>query len=76
TKCDGPRKDQPIEGLTIMWGVKQNGDKWDGGRIVDPKSGKTYKVKLTVTNGGKSLDVHGYIGFSLLGRSQTWLREE
>lgn len=76
TKCDGPRKDQPIEGLTIMWGVKQNGDKWDGGKIVDPKSGKTYKVKLTVTNGGQSLDVHGYIGFSLLGRSQTWQRQE
>ena len=76
TKCDGPRKDQPIEGLTIMWGVKQNGDKWDGGKIVDPKTGKTYKVKLTVTDGGQSLDVHGYIGFALLGRSQTWQRQE
>lgn len=76
TKCDGPRKDQPIEGLTIMWGVTKNGDKWDGGKIVDPKTGKTYKVKLTVADGGKSLDVHGYIGFALLGRSQTWQREE
>lgn len=76
TKCDGPRKDQPIEGLTIMWGVKQNGDKWDGGKIVDPKSGKTYKVKLTLMDGGQNLDVHGYIGFSLLGRSQTWQRQE
>ena len=75
-KCDGPRKDQPIEGLTIMWGVKQNGDKWDGGKIVDPKSGKTYKVKLTLIDGGQNLDVHGYIGFALLGRSQTWQRQE
>lgn len=76
TKCDGPRKDQPIEGLTIMWGVSQHGDKWSGGKIVDPKTGKTYKVNLTVTNGGKSLDVHGYIGFALLGRTQTWQRQE
>lgn len=76
TKCDGERKNQPIEGMTIMWGVRKSGNVWDGGKIVDPKSGKTYKVKLSLIDGGQKLDVHGYIGFSLLGRSQTWERQE
>ena len=74
-KCDGERKNQPIEGMTIMWGVSKDGDVWDGGKILDPKSGKVYKVKLTVTDGGQKLDVHGYIGFSLFGRSQVWERQ-
>lgn len=73
--CDGERKDQPIEGMTILWGVSQDGKTWDGGRILDPKTGKIYKVSLTPTEGGKKLDVHGYIGFSLLGRSQIWERK-
>ncbi|HTH67991.1 MAG TPA: DUF2147 domain-containing protein [Rhodanobacter sp.] len=76
TKCDGERKDQPIEGMNIMWGVSKDGDVWDGGKIIDPKSGKTYKVKLTLKDGGQKLDVHGYIGFALLGRSQTWERQD
>jgi uncharacterized protein (DUF2147 family) len=76
TKCDGARKDKPIEGMPIMWGVSKDGDEWDGGKILDPKSGKIYKVKLTVTDGGQKLDVHGYIGFALLGRTQTWERQE
>ncbi len=72
--CEGALKNQPIEGMTIMSGIKKDGDVWDGGKIVDPKSGKTYKVKLTLDNGGQKMDVRGYIGFSLLGRSQTWYR--
>jgi uncharacterized protein (DUF2147 family) len=75
-KCDGDRKDQPIEGMTIMWGVHQDGDVWDGGKILDPKSGTVYKVKLSLDDGGQKLDVRGYVGFSLLGRSQTWIREQ
>lgn len=74
-QCDGERKDKPIEGMNIMWGVTRDDDVWDGGKILDPKSGKVYKVKLTLKDGGQKLDVHGYIGFSLLGRSQTWTRE-
>jgi len=75
-KCDGERKNQPVEGMTILWGVSQDGNTWDGGKILDPKNGKTYKVKLTVSDDGRKLDVHGYIGFSLLGRTQTWERQE
>jgi uncharacterized protein (DUF2147 family) len=76
TKCDGERKDKPIEGMTIMWGVSKDDDVWDGGKILDPKSGKVYKVKLSLSDGGSKLNVRGYIGFSLLGRSQTWERQE
>lgn len=75
TQCDGARKDQPIIGMTVMWGVTRDYDVWDGGRILDPKNGKVYKVKLTLKDGGRKLDVHGYIGFSLLGRSQVWERQ-
>jgi uncharacterized protein (DUF2147 family) len=74
--CDGDRKDKPVEGMTIMWGLKQDGDEWNGGQILDPKNGKIYKVKLSLDGTGKKLDVHGYIGFSLIGRSQTWERQE
>jgi Uncharacterized protein conserved in bacteria len=76
SKCDGSRKNQPVEGMTIMWGVTKDDDVWDGGKILDPHNGKTYKVKLTVMDGGQKLDVHGYIGFALLGRSQVWERQE
>ncbi|MBN8715102.1 MAG: DUF2147 domain-containing protein [Xanthomonadales bacterium] len=75
-RCTDARKGQPLVGMVIMTGVTQDGDTWDGGRILDPKNGKTYKVSLKVTNGGQNLEVHGYIGFSLLGRTQTWERVE
>jgi len=74
-ECDGERKDKPVEGMVILWDVEKDGDVWDGGRILDPKNGKTYKVKLTMMDGGQKLDVHGYIGFALLGRSQVWERK-
>lgn len=76
TECDGERKNQPIEGMTIMWGLKKDGDQWSGGQILDPSKGKIYKVTLKLEDGGKKLDVHGYIGFSLIGRSQEWVRAE
>ncbi|GGA14035.1 DUF2147 domain-containing protein [Dyella caseinilytica] len=75
-KCDGDKKDQPIEGMTIMWGVHADGDVWDGGKILDPKSGTVYKVKLSMADHGQKLDVRGYVGFSLIGRSQTWIRQQ
>ncbi len=74
--CEGERKNQPIEGMVILWGVKRDGDTWSGGQILDPKSGKVYKVKLKPIEGGDKLEVRGYIGFSLLGRTQVWERRE
>ena len=77
-KCDGARKDKPITGMTIIEGVKKNPDEiyWDGGSILDPNNGKSYKVRMTPTDGGKKLDVRGYVGAPLLGRTQTWIRVE
>jgi uncharacterized protein (DUF2147 family) len=78
-KCTDERKDQPILGLPIIRNVKANADDanlWDGGEILDPNNGKTYKVRLKPADGGKKLDVRGYIGAPLLGRTQTWHRVE
>jgi uncharacterized protein (DUF2147 family) len=75
-ECDGERKNKPIEGMTIMWGLKKDDGEWSGGQILDPAKGKIYKVTVKLIDGGKKLDVHGYIGFSLMGRSQEWLRAE
>lgn len=78
-KCTDERKGQPVLGMTILRGVHQSaGDKalWDGGDILDPNNGKVYKVRLTPVEGGAKLEVRGYIGMPLLGRTQTWLRAE
>jgi uncharacterized protein (DUF2147 family) len=75
-KCEGNLHNKPVVGMTIMWGVKQDGDRWSGGQILDPHNGKTYKVKLTLTDDGQKLDVRGYIGMPMLGRTQTWIRKD
>ena len=78
-KCTDERKDKPILGMTIITGVKQSAsaaDIFDGGHILDPNDGKVYKVRLSPADGGKKLDVRGYIGMPMLGRTQTWLRVE
>jgi uncharacterized protein (DUF2147 family) len=76
TECTDARKDQLILGMTIIDGMKQDNDGWDGGRILDPENGKVYKCKMHIEDGGKTLVVRGYIGISLLGRSQTWHRQD
>jgi len=75
-KCKDHRKGQKIIGMTIASGLKKNGKSYSGGKILDPTKGKEYKCKMTLSEDGQELEVRGYIGFSLLGRSQTWLREE
>ncbi|CAD6558794.1 DUF2147 domain-containing protein [Paraburkholderia sabiae] len=75
TACTDARKDQPILGMTIISDMKKDGDNWDGGQILDPENGKLYKCKMHVEDGGQKLVVRGYIGVSLLGRSQTWVRQ-
>ncbi len=77
--CTDDRKDKPIVGMTLIKGVKQSDSdkgRWDGGEILDPNNGKTYKVRLTPGEGGKTLAVRGYIGAPMLGRTQTWVRVE
>lgn len=74
SKCPGHFKDQPIKGIQFVWGLKQKGDNnWDGGQILDPKTGKIYRAKMMLR--GNKLYVRGYIGVSVLGRTQVWERK-
>ena len=75
-KCEGARKDQPIVGMVILSGLKKDGEEFNGGEILDPKNGKVYKAKMHLTDAGKKLNVRGYIGMPMLGRSQVWVRQE
>jgi uncharacterized protein (DUF2147 family) len=75
-KCEGDQKGQPIIGLTILSGLKKDGDEYSGGQILDPANGKVYKSKLTVLEDGGKLNVRGYVGMPMLGRTQTWVRED
>ena len=74
TNCTGAQHGQRVLGMTILWNFRRDGDHWDGGEVLDPESGDIYRAALHLRNGGKTLDVHGYIGIPLLGRSQIWTR--
>ncbi len=78
TPCTDERKDKPVLGMTILRGVKPSSDAgtWEGGDILDPNNGKIYKVRLKPIDGGKQMEVRGFIGVALLGRTQTWVRVE
>ena len=76
--CTDDRKDKPVLGMTIIRNMKASADKdvFEGGDILDPNNGKVYSAKLTLVDGGKKLDVRGYVGMPMLGRTQTWQRVE
>ena len=76
-KCEDDRKNKPVLGLQIIRGVKQDADDktlWSGGEVLDPEKGKTYKTRLKPIEGGKKLEMRGYIGFFY--RTQVWVRVE
>ena len=78
-ECTDDRKGKPIVGMAIIRGVKKNAETeglWDGGTILDPNNGKTYKLRLKPSEDGKKLEVRGYIGTPVFGRSQTWQKVE
>ncbi|ACO74863.1 DUF2147 domain-containing protein [Laribacter hongkongensis] len=75
SKCEGDRKDKPVDGMTILWGLKKTGETYEGGKILDPKNGKIYDSKAKLVDGGQKLEVRGFMGVSLLGRTQTWDRQ-
>ncbi|MDP4301048.1 DUF2147 domain-containing protein [Leptothrix discophora] len=77
--CSDARKGQPVLGMTILQGVKASTSEaglWDGGEILDPNNGKTYKVRMKLVNDGKTMELRAYIGLPLIGRTQTWQRVE
>jgi uncharacterized protein (DUF2147 family) len=75
-KCTDERAGKPVLGMTIIRGAKADGDRqhWEGGEILDPNNGKVYKLRLKPVDGGKALEVRGYIGPFF--RNQQWIRVE
>lgn len=72
--CKDDRKNKPILGLDVIRGLQKDGDEFTNGTIIDPASGKVYKC--TIKREGDKLKVRGYIGFSLIGRTQTWSKAD
>ncbi|HEY2707847.1 MAG TPA: DUF2147 domain-containing protein [Caulobacteraceae bacterium] len=76
-KCSGAKHNQRIVGMQVMWGLKpdpSNPMKYAGGSILDPDSGSVYGAEVTESADGQTLNVHGFLGISLIGRTQTWRR--
>ena len=72
--CKGINKNKPIIGLVVIENIKKDGNEFNGGTVLDPDNGETYKCNLKLIN--NKLEVRGYIGFSLFGRTQYWVRKE
>jgi len=74
SKCPGEFKDKPSIGLKFVWGLKEKSPgTWEDGYILDGETGKIYHVKMTVND--NKLYVRGYVGISMLGRTQVWTRD-
>ncbi len=74
-KCKGEMAGKRAIGMKILWGMKKDGDEWNGGGVMDPDNGETYKGYLKLKSFGRKLKLRGYIGISLFGRSQEWVRQ-
>lgn len=73
--CPAPYTNKPIIGLNVIHSLKQkDAENYEGGKILDPNTGKIYSLKAKLSSNGKKLVLRGYIGISVLGRSQTWIR--
>jgi len=75
-ECSGELKDRPVVGLKILSGLRRDGDAYSGGRILDPDNGRVYRCSARLLQGGRRLEVRGYIGIALFGRTQVWRRED
>ncbi len=74
-KCSDDRKDKPVLGMVILRDLKKGDDgHWERGSIVDPNNGKVYRARVRVVEGGKQLEMRGYIGPFF--RNQIWLKAE
>lgn len=76
-QCSDERRGKPVLGMLILRNVRKRNDDagvWEGGDILDPDDGQLYRVRLRPIDAGRRMEVRGYLGLPLLGRSQTWLR--
>ena len=74
-RCPADLAGKPIVGMRVVWGFTQDDDEWVGGRVFDPEGKKIYRGKIKVVDAGRKLDLRGYVGIPLIGRTQTWTRE-
>jgi uncharacterized protein (DUF2147 family) len=73
-KCEGEDRGKPVLGLALLKGMQRKGLTYENGTITDPRDGKVYRVEMTVHENSQKLDVRGYVGFIIFGRTQTWNR--
>jgi len=73
-KCGGAERGKPVLGLTLIKGMHRHGDTYEDGTIMDPRDGSVYHAVMRLSPDGRKLEVRGYVGISLFGRSQIWNR--
>jgi uncharacterized protein (DUF2147 family) len=74
TKCEGAEKNAQVLGLALIKGMKRKGLRYEDGTIMDPRDGTVYRALMELSPDGKQLEVRGYLGVALFGRSQMWNR--
>ena len=75
-ECGGELRNAPIVGMKILRRLRWDAEQYSGGEILDPDDGKVYRCSMRLVDGGRKLEVRGFVGIPLFGRTQTWLRAD